>query len=73
METPRGRWFLDEFSTGMDPILKRAVMELLRQEVRSGRTIVCRRRNAASASAAASSGVHGKLVTTANDSASGTV
>jgi ABC-2 type transport system ATP-binding protein len=32
--------FLDEFSTGMDPILKRAVMDLLRAEVRQGRTIV---------------------------------
>ncbi len=32
--------FLDEFSTGMDPILKRAVMERLRQEARNGRTIV---------------------------------
>ena len=32
--------FLDEFSTGMDPILKRAVMELLREEARNGRTIV---------------------------------
>ncbi len=32
--------FLDEFSTGMDPILKRAVMERLRQEARKGRTIV---------------------------------
>jgi len=32
--------FLDEFSTGMDPILKRAVMELLRQEAARGRTIV---------------------------------
>lgn len=32
--------FLDEFSTGMDPILKRAVMELLRQEASRGRTIV---------------------------------
>ena len=32
--------FLDEFSTGMDPILKRAVMELLREESRAGRTIV---------------------------------
>jgi ABC-2 type transport system ATP-binding protein len=32
--------FLDEFSTGMDPILKRAVMELLRQESSRGRTIV---------------------------------
>jgi ABC-2 type transport system ATP-binding protein len=32
--------FLDEFSTGMDPILKRSVMDLLRAEARSGRTIV---------------------------------
>jgi len=32
--------FLDEFSTGMDPILKRAVMDLLRQEAERGRTIV---------------------------------
>lgn len=32
--------FLDEFSTGMDPILKRAVMDLLRMEVSRGRTIV---------------------------------
>ena len=32
--------FLDEFSTGMDPILKRAVMEFLRQESAKGRTIV---------------------------------
>lgn len=32
--------FLDEFSTGMDPVLKRSVMELLRQEARRGRTIV---------------------------------
>ena len=32
--------FLDEFSTGMDPILKRAVMERLRAEARKGRTIV---------------------------------
>jgi ABC-2 type transport system ATP-binding protein len=32
--------FLDEFSTGMDPILKRAVMEMLREEARQGRTIV---------------------------------
>jgi ABC-2 type transport system ATP-binding protein len=32
--------FLDEFSTGMDPILKRAVMESLRQEAARGRTIV---------------------------------
>lgn len=32
--------FLDEFSTGMDPILKRSVMDLLRGEARRGRTIV---------------------------------
>jgi ABC-type multidrug transport system ATPase subunit len=32
--------FLDEFSTGMDPILKRAVMDLLRHEAARGRTIV---------------------------------
>jgi len=32
--------FLDEFSTGMDPILKRAVMGLLREEATRGRTIV---------------------------------
>jgi ABC-2 type transport system ATP-binding protein len=32
--------FLDEFSTGMDPILKRAVMESLRAEAAGGRTIV---------------------------------
>ena len=32
--------FLDEFSTGMDPVLKRSIMELLRQEARNGRTIV---------------------------------
>jgi ABC-2 type transport system ATP-binding protein len=32
--------FLDEFSTGMDPILKRAVMESLRGEAKGGRTIV---------------------------------
>ncbi len=32
--------FLDEFSTGMDPILKREVMELLRNEAARGRTIV---------------------------------
>jgi ABC-2 type transport system ATP-binding protein len=32
--------FLDEFSSGMDPILKRAVMESLRREARRGRTIV---------------------------------
>jgi ABC-type multidrug transport system ATPase subunit len=32
--------FLDEFSTGMDPILKRSVMDLLRRERDNGRTIV---------------------------------
>jgi ABC-2 type transport system ATP-binding protein len=32
--------FLDEFSTGMDPILKRQVMSLLREEVDKGRTII---------------------------------
>ncbi|HXE79924.1 MAG TPA: ABC transporter ATP-binding protein [Vicinamibacterales bacterium] len=32
--------FLDEFSTGMDPILKRSVMDLLRQQASRGRTIV---------------------------------
>jgi len=32
--------FLDEFSTGMDPILKRAVMDALRKEAARGRTIV---------------------------------
>jgi ABC-2 type transport system ATP-binding protein len=32
--------FLDEFSTGMDPILKRAVMDSLRAEAARGRTIV---------------------------------
>lgn len=32
--------FLDEFSTGMDPILKRSVMESLRAEASRGRTIV---------------------------------
>jgi ABC-2 type transport system ATP-binding protein len=32
--------FLDEFSTGMDPILKRSVMSLIRENARSGRTIV---------------------------------
>jgi len=32
--------FLDEFSTGMDPILKRAVMDELRRESAKGRTIV---------------------------------
>ena len=32
--------FMDEFSTGMDPILKRSVMALLRESARRGRTIV---------------------------------
>lgn len=32
--------FLDEFSTGMDPILKREVIGQLREESRKGRTIV---------------------------------
>ena len=32
--------FLDEFSTGMDPILRRAVMALLREAAGQGRTIV---------------------------------
>lgn len=32
--------FLDEFSTGMDPILKRAVIGYLREEAARGRTIV---------------------------------
>jgi ABC-2 type transport system ATP-binding protein len=32
--------FLDEFSTGMDPILKRQVMRRLRAEVEKGRTII---------------------------------
>jgi len=32
--------FLDEFSTGMDPILKRSVMDMLRREAGRGRTIV---------------------------------
>jgi len=32
--------FLDEFSTGMDPILKRAVMGYLRDEAARGRTII---------------------------------
>ncbi|MGO9640717.1 MAG: ABC transporter ATP-binding protein [Candidatus Acidiferrales bacterium] len=32
--------FLDEFSSGMDPILKRAVMSYLRDDARSGRTIL---------------------------------
>jgi ABC-2 type transport system ATP-binding protein len=32
--------FLDEFSTGMDPILKRSVMDSLRKEAARGRSIV---------------------------------
>jgi ABC-2 type transport system ATP-binding protein len=32
--------FLDEFSTGMDPILKRSVMAQLRHETAKGRTII---------------------------------
>ena len=32
--------FLDEFSTGMDPILKRSVISLLREQATEGRTIV---------------------------------
>jgi ABC-2 type transport system ATP-binding protein len=32
--------FLDEFTTGMDPVLKRSVMERLRGEAAAGRTIV---------------------------------
>ena len=32
--------FMDEFSTGMDPLLKRAVMDMLRDAARAGRTIV---------------------------------
>ena len=32
--------FLDEFSTGMDPILKRSVMSLIRDNARAGRTVV---------------------------------
>src|SRR5215471_3193209 len=32
--------FLDEFSTGMDPLLKREVMALIREETRRGRTIL---------------------------------
>ncbi len=32
--------FLDEFSTGMDPILKREVMDTFRAEARRGRTLV---------------------------------
>jgi len=38
VETPI--MFLDEFSTGMDPILKREVMAALRREAERGRTIV---------------------------------
>jgi ABC-type multidrug transport system ATPase subunit len=32
--------FLDEFSSGMDPILKRAVIDMLREQAAGGRTIV---------------------------------
>jgi ABC-2 type transport system ATP-binding protein len=32
--------FLDEFSSGMDPILKRAVIDMLRDQAAGGRTIV---------------------------------
>jgi ABC-2 type transport system ATP-binding protein len=32
--------FLDEFSTGMDPILKRSIMDVLRAQAAQGRTIV---------------------------------
>ena len=32
--------FLDEFSTGMDPLLKRSVMTVIREIAREGRTIV---------------------------------
>jgi len=32
--------FLDEFSTGMDPILKRSIMGRLREDAKRGRTIV---------------------------------
>src|SRR4029079_10398903 len=32
--------FLDEFSSGMDPLLKRAVMDLLRGDAARGRTFV---------------------------------
>jgi ABC-2 type transport system ATP-binding protein len=32
--------FLDEFSTGMDPMLKRSIMGKLRREAAGGRTIV---------------------------------
>jgi ABC-2 type transport system ATP-binding protein len=38
VETPVA--VLDEFATGMDPILKRSFMERLRREARRGRTIV---------------------------------
>jgi ABC-2 type transport system ATP-binding protein len=38
VETPV--MFLDEFSTGMDPILKRSVMAHLRAEAEKGRTII---------------------------------
>ena len=38
VETPV--MFLDEFSTGMDPILKRSVMAQLRAEAEKGRTII---------------------------------
>lgn len=38
VETPL--LFLDEFSTGMDPLLKREVMSMLREEARRGRTIL---------------------------------
>ena len=32
--------FLDEFSTGMDPLLKREIMSMLREEAHRGRTIL---------------------------------
>ena len=32
--------FLDEFSTGMDPLLKRSIMDRLRRDASNGRTIV---------------------------------
>ena len=32
--------FLDEFSTGMDPLLKREVISMIREEARRGRTIL---------------------------------
>jgi ABC-2 type transport system ATP-binding protein len=38
VETPL--LFLDEFSTGMDPLLKREVMSMLREAASRGRTIV---------------------------------